>query len=106
MTPSNPRGSIRCSSAKNWKKASVEITISKHSRLLTALDNSGVAAFYLDILSPTMNYLPGHINSIPIHAEILKDERVEETAHNAISESKEDWDAYETSWDFKRNPLV
>lgn len=53
-----------------------------------------------------MNYLPGHINSIPIHAEILKDERVEETAHNAISESKEDWDAYETSWDFKRNPLV
>ena len=36
MTPSNPRGSIRCSSAKNWKKASVEITISKHSQLLTA----------------------------------------------------------------------
>ena len=71
-----------------------------------AILNSGVAAFYLDILSPTMNYLPGHINSIPIHAEILKDERVEETAHNAISESKEDWDAYETSWDFKRNPLV
>ena len=71
-----------------------------------AILNSDVAAFYLDILSPTMNYLPGHINSIPIHAEILKDERVEETAHNAISESKADWDAYETSWDFKRNPLV
>ena len=71
-----------------------------------AILNSGVAAFYLDILSPTMNYLPGHINSIPIHAEILKDERVGKTAHNAISKSKEDWDAYETSWDFKRNPLV
>ena len=71
-----------------------------------AILNSGVAAFYLDILSPTMNYLPGHINSIPIHAEILKDERVGKTAHNAISKTKEDWDAYETSWDFKRNPLV
>lgn len=30
LTPSNRHGSIRCFSAKSWKKASAEITISKH----------------------------------------------------------------------------
>ena len=33
-----PTRSIHCSSAKSWKKAFAEIMISKHSRLLTALD--------------------------------------------------------------------
>lgn len=38
LTPLNRHGSIRCSFAKSWKKASAEITISKHSQLLTVLD--------------------------------------------------------------------
>ena len=33
-----------------------------------------------------------------------------ETVHDLVAEntniSKDDWDAFETSWDFKRHPLV
>ena len=35
-----------------------------------------------------------------------KYEDTERLTRSAIESSKEDWDSYETSWDFKRNPLV
>ena len=37
---------------------------------------------------------------------IPKIEDVEKVVSENIQVSKKDWDSYETSWDFKRNPLV
>ena len=73
--------------------------------LLIAFLNSNVAMKLLSVLSPTMNFEGGHISSLPI---CIPDKNADYTTkvENCISISKDDWDSYETSWDFKRNPLA
>ena len=42
-----------------------------------------------------------------LHEIILKGiDAVKDLVRENIKESKEDWDAFETSWDFKRHPLI
>ena len=72
-----------------------------------AILNSKVGEFYLSILSPTMNFLPGHINAIPIDMDLIRNNEYCIALENAaINISKIDWDSFETSWDFKEHPLV
>ena len=68
--------------------------------------NSIVSKEILSAISPTLNYEAGHIASLPvIRREEYMSHATELTQEN-ISIGKDDWDSYETSWDFKRNPLV
>lgn len=72
-----------------------------------ALLNSKIASLYLSILSPTMNFLPGHINAIPIDMnKVKKSEKCVRLENEIISISKNDWDSFETSWDFKFHPMA
>ena len=71
-----------------------------------ALFNSKLAVMYLDVISPTLNYEAGHIMSIPFKYDDSKENEISSCAQNAINIEKDDWDSCETSWDFKRNPLV
>lgn len=69
-----------------------------------ALMNGKVGQHYLAVLSPTLNLQVGDVKSVPL-IDFGK-ETIEETVWNNINISKNDWDSYEISWDFKRNPLV
>lgn len=72
-----------------------------------ALLNSKVGTYYLSILSPTMNFLPGHINSIPVDYKRLQDNsQIDELTQEILNLSTQDWNAYETSWDFEEHPIV
>lgn len=73
---------------------------------LLALGNSKVALAALEILAPTVNYQAGDIAAIPVIQDDAVKERVEALAEENISLSKEDWDAFETSREFRRHPLV
>ena len=66
--------------------------------------NSKIAQNILQILSPTLNYEVGHIASLPILQSIP--DSVVPVVQSNIAISREDWDAFETSWDFKRHPLI
>jgi len=80
---------------------------SKNAPFMLALLNSKVGEFYLSVLSPTMNILPGHINSLPVLYEpIVGNKRILSFTQQIISISKLDWDSYETSWDFRKHPLL
>ena len=68
--------------------------------------NSSVALAILQVLSPTLNYEVGHIASLPISRLFDGSVSVESNVAELISLSRSDWDEYETSWDFKVNPLV
>ena len=68
--------------------------------------NSKVTISILNAISPTINYEVGHIASLPIIENNENKESIINTVNNNIQISKTDWDSYETSWDFKRNPLV
>ena len=68
--------------------------------------NSCVTLGILNILSPTLNFEVGHIASLPMNVSINIQHTIENNVTTLISLSRCDWDEYETSWDFKVNPLV
>jgi len=53
-----------------------------------------------------MNYQVHDIENLPLVVDKIQHHHVEELVENSIELSREGWDSYETSWDFKRNPLV
>ncbi len=66
--------------------------------------NSIVALMYLGVLSPTLNYESGHIASLPVI--VSEDSNISDIVQKNIKLSKQDWDSFETSWDFRRHPLL
>ena len=73
---------------------------------IQALINSVVAKSYLKVFSPTMDFKVGDIVLIPLYEKLLFNEPISALTKDSVSLSQIDWDAYETSWDFKRNPLI
>ena len=59
---------------------------------------------YLSMLSPTLNLQVGDVESIPL-VDADRD-NIEKMVQDNIDISKEDWDSFETSWDFAHHPLV
>lgn len=70
------------------------------------LFNSKVAALYLKLLNPTITLQVKDVKNTPILIDEAKIPTVTELVKSNIVESQNDWDSYETSWDFKRNPLL
>lgn len=70
---------------------------------LLGLLNSTSARYFFRILSPTVNLTQGPVGALPI-PDIPSE--VEDIAIIQTSLSRADWDTQETSWDFKRNPLI
>ena len=66
--------------------------------------NSIVVQEILNVIAPTIDCKPGNIANVPIALD-HKDTVFQQTMQN-VQLSKADWDSYETSWDFKKNPLV
>lgn len=75
-------------------------------KYLQGFCNSCVALTIANILSPTLNYEVGHVASFPISINDLHKEKVEKIVCTNIAISKNDWDSFETSWDFIRHPLI
>lgn len=67
---------------------------------------SNVAMNLLSIVNPSMNLLVGDIASLPVVISNGKKEVVNAIVTDNISLSHTDWDAFETSWDFKHHPLI
>lgn len=69
-----------------------------------ALLNSKIYLEIATMLNPTLNFQVKDVRSMPL---VLSNKKIiENYSESNISISKNDWDSYETSWDFKRNPLV
>ena len=71
---------------------------------LQAFCNSSIAMQVAEVLSPTLDYQPGQIGSYPII--IGKQSDVELLTNENISTAKQDWDYFESSWDFMKHPLI
>lgn len=68
--------------------------------------SSKIAFSYLQILNPTMSFTNGDLIRIPIVVDDNNKDTVIELVKDNINLSQQDWDAYETSWDFKYHPLI
>ena len=73
---------------------------------LLALCNSKFAGKVLSVLNPTMNMQAGNVASIPVNKKVVDNVAINKNTMDCISLEQEEWDAFETSWDFKKHPLV
>lgn len=75
--------------------------------LILGLLNSKIAYEILILLNPSVNFQNGDIKKIPIVTlSDEKREKINEIVEKNIELSKNDWDSFETSWDFKQHPLI
>lgn len=73
---------------------------------LSAYLNSKVTMKFLNFLAPTLDFSQGPINKIPIILEMFQRSKIKRLSQSSIKISQGDWDAFETSWNFKRSPLL
>lgn len=73
---------------------------------ILGLTNCIVAHNVLRLISPTINFNESHIGYIPVIEDTEKQPFISSIVEGNIQLCKEDWDAHETSWDFKENELV
>ena len=60
----------------------------------------------LGVINQTLNFNAGDIEKLPLAFSDKMESIVISLSDDCIAKEKSDWDSYETSWDFKRNPLV
>lgn len=68
--------------------------------------NTPVFQTFCDLICQGLHYSTGQIPQIPYLKVDADVDYIDQSVNECVTESKKDWDAYETSWDFKRNPLV
>ena len=69
-----------------------------------AMMNSKIASEIMTVLSPTLNFEVGNVAKIPL---IVQNEQVIDClAEKCIEIERNEWNSYEISWEFKRNPLI
>lgn len=86
-------------------KGAKGFALSKENLLYSlALLNSKIAMCFLSFLSPTMDFKVGDVIQIPLSKKFM--EQINKIAENNIQISKDDWDSFETSWDFEQHPLI
>lgn len=86
--------------------AGMGIFSNKYLRYVIALLNSNSLVKLLRAVSQTLNFNAGDIEKIPFIFDYKYNIDIEKFSSACISLSKSDWDAFETSWDFTKHPLV
>ena len=79
----------------------------EHNQLLYLIGflNSKLSQAYLGLFNEGLNYNQGDIAKLPIVKSEIED-KVCKKVMETVEISKAEWDSFEISWDFKRNPLV
>lgn len=73
---------------------------------ILALINSNVSVAIFKYINSGFNFLVGDLLKIPFINEINTNYEIEKISKLNVSISKKDWDSFETSWDFKKHPLI
>lgn len=89
-----------------WDKSGPVICrLGDSEKLWLAFLNSSIAQMCLSALNPTMNLQVRDVKAVPLLSRTA-DGDIDFFVAKCIAISKLDWDSFETSWDFKRHPLL
>lgn len=66
--------------------------------------NSKLSNYFLAFISPTLNFPPGYIEQLPFL--ITKNASIEIKVKNCIELSRDDWNSFEESREYKRHPFL
>lgn len=73
-------------------------------KYVTGLLCSRLGTFFMSIQNPTLNFQVGNLKNVPLI--IKQQDDIDNIVNKCIDMSKQDWDSFETSWDFKHHPLI
>lgn len=91
-----PIGCLFSSASNSWFGEDIQLVLS--------LLNSSVKDELMKVINPSMNANPGDIGKIPLASS--KPIELGTKVSQNISISRLDWEAHETSWDFRQNELL
>lgn len=66
--------------------------------------NTKIVNEWSKILNPTIHFKTGDFQKLP--GKFENENQVIKYVENCVKLSREDWDSFEASWDFKRHPLI
>ncbi|MCY0871093.1 MAG: BREX-1 system adenine-specific DNA-methyltransferase PglX, partial [Firmicutes bacterium] len=66
--------------------------------------NSKLVDYLIKIISPTIDYHEGPLSNLPIVFDEV--DTISQIVRENVAIAKEDWDSFETSWDFEKHPLL
>ena len=87
-------------------KGSMMFPEEKNILYILGLTNSKIINTVARVISPTLDFHEGPVGKLPIIVNENVREKVEKLVKYNIDIAKEDWDSFETSWDFMYHPLV
>ena len=90
----------------NKAAATVLFYDEKYVLYVLALLNSSVINYLSKIINPTLNNNIKDILAMPFIYDAEKSAPILNLTDENIESSQVDWDFYETSWDFKKHPLI
>ena len=68
--------------------------------------NNDMTMIFLSFLAPTLDFNVGSLKKLPLIYNKTYDKEIHNLVHENIKLTKEEWDDYEISWDFKTHPLL
>ncbi|MBU5407924.1 BREX-1 system adenine-specific DNA-methyltransferase PglX [Ruminococcus sp. MSJ-25] len=84
----------------------VSLTNDENMYYILGVLNSCYMEMVISILAPTLNCSNGVVGGFPILLQQEKKDQVDNIVKKNIEISKQDWDSFETSWDFEKHPLI
>ncbi len=73
---------------------------------ILGLMNSKIAVEILNMLAPSMGFESGYIRKIPYLIDSIPKTEIVDLVKACVETSKDDWDSFEESWDFKTHPFI
>lgn len=71
----------------------------------TAYMSSSVAHYFMKLMNPTLNFQVGNVSNLPVPSQ-MNESLINDIANELIKLHKNDWNSFESAWEFKRNPLL
>lgn len=109
LVSTNPNFGVRFLDCNlTFNKAAATVLFDDDSKIKYVLGflNTKVAQTLLRALNPTLNNNIKDVLNMPYIEESGYFLNVEEIVNKNITISKSDWDSFETSWDYKKHPLL
>lgn len=78
----------------------------KYFKYMLGFLNTKIVYEYLTAYNPTINLLTTDICNLPFIVDESFLQTIDIIVDDCIIKSKQEWDSFETSWDFKQHPLI
>ena len=78
----------------------------KYYNYILSLMNTNFSQYLLKSILPTLHFDIGYVGLLPIIIDNKHIDEISNIVQNSINLSKQDWDSFETSWDFTTHPLI